>query len=67
MMPILISSGVMMPGQLGPIKVVDRFERLSEIRQQDVHKAGRVVGRFYYRVGYKYRRPVEAPNGAIRR
>ena len=48
-------------------EVVDRFERVSEIRQQDVQKAGRVVGRFYYRVGYKYHRPVESREAPLRR
>jgi dolichol-phosphate mannosyltransferase len=48
-------------------EVVERFDHLSEVREQEVRKDGRVVGRFYYRVGYKYRGRVEAPDESLRR
>lgn len=46
----------------------DYFARISDVTTQPIEKNGRVVGQFYYRIGYSYRgRDVSSTDGLARR
>jgi dolichol-phosphate mannosyltransferase len=49
------------PGHLSDGLLAGWFQELGPVAERTVYKAGSPVGRFFYRVGYGFRLPVEPP------